>query len=147
MSIETNKALVRRLYEQGWDKGNLSVIDELFAPEHILHWNELLPSEQHRTPAEVKGIVQEYRAAFPDLEVIVQDLVAEADKVVVQVTFIGTHQGVYAGFAPTQRSGRFTDMQILRIADGKIVESALPSGGLRYFFAMLDGSLFDEAVI
>jgi predicted ester cyclase len=71
-------------------------------------------------------------------------MVAEDDKVAVQVTFEGTHIGTYGGFAPTNKVGRFTDMQILRFDRGKIVESSLGSGGLRYFFALLNGTLFDE---
>jgi len=68
-------------------------------------------------------------------------MVAEGDAVAVQVTFIGTHRKVYEGFAPTNRKSRFTDMQILRFSNGKIVESFLGSGGLRYFYAILDGTL------
>ncbi len=144
MKIEENKAIVRRLYEEGWGKGDLAAIEEVFASEHILHWNDLTPVVQHRTAAEVKRIVKEFRAAFPDLEVIIDDIVGEDDKVAVQVTFIGTHQGEYEGYAPTHKCGRFTDMQILQIAGGKVVESSLASGGLRYFFAMLNGTLFEE---
>ena len=62
----------------------------------------------------------------------------------VQVIFIGTHQGEYEGYVPTHKCERFTDMQIIRISEGKVIESSLASGGLRYFFAMLDGTLFEE---
>lgn len=144
MKLDENKAIIRRLYEDGWGKGDLAAIDEVFAPEHVLHWHDLTPSDQHRASAEVKRIVKEFRAAFPDLQVILDDVVAEDDKVAVQVTFIGTHQGEYEGYAPTHKPGRFTDMQMMRIADGKVIESSLASGGLRYFFAMLNGTLFEE---
>ncbi len=142
MSEEKNKQVVRRLYEEGWAKGDLAAIDEAFAPEHVLYWNELRPTEQRRTPEEVKAFLQEYRAAVPDLTVTIDNLVADGDMVAVQVTFRGTHEGVYAGMAPTHRMGRFTDMQILRLKDGRIVESSLPSGGLDYFFRLLRGELF-----
>jgi predicted ester cyclase len=138
------REIIRRLYEDGWGKGDLTVIDDVFAPEHVLHWNDLKPTDQHRTVEEVKRIVQEYRAAIPDLQVIIDNMVVEDDKAAVQVTFIGTHQGVYEGYLPTHKRGRFTDIQILRFEKGKIVESSLASGGLRYFFAMLDGTLFEE---
>jgi predicted ester cyclase len=141
---ESNKAIVRRLYEDGWGRGDLSAIDAAFAPLHILHWHELTPSDQRRTVEEVKTIVVEYRVAFPDLKVTLDALVAEGDQVAVQVTFAGTHTGTYEGFAPTVQYGRFTDMQMLRLADAKIVESSLGSGGLRYFFALLDGTLFKQ---
>jgi predicted ester cyclase len=138
------KRLVLRLYEQGWGAGNAEVIDEIFAPRHVVHWNEIKPTDQVRTTAEVKAVVREYRAAFPDLRVEVNQLVAEGSKVAVQVTFIGTHTGIYEGFNPTGELSRFTDMQILHFADGKIVESYLGSGGLGYFYRILNGDAFKE---
>jgi len=143
VQTETNKAVIRRLYEAGWGQGDLSAIEAAFAPEHVLHWHELTPSDQRRTVEEVKRIVVEYRAAFPDLQVTVDNLVAEGNRVAAMVTFAGTHTGTYEGFAPTRRYSRFTDMQIMRLAEGRIVESSLGSGGLRYFFALLDGALFN----
>ena len=129
-----NKRLVLRLYEEAWGKGNLDVVDEVFAPRHVLQWNELVASQQNRSTSEVKAIVVEYREAFPDLKVTVDDLVEEGEKVAVQVTFTGTHLGPYQGFQPTRKRSRFTDMQILRFEDGRIVESSLGSGGLKCFF-------------
>jgi predicted ester cyclase len=142
--LENNKAVIRRLYEEGWGQGNLAAIEAAFAPVHTLHWHELTPTDQRRTVEEVKRIVVDYRAAFPDLQVTLDQLVAEGDRVAVQVTFAGTHTGTYEGYAPTGHSGRFTDMQVLRLANRKIIESSLGSGGLRYFFALLDGTLFKE---
>jgi predicted ester cyclase len=141
--VETeNKRLVARLYEQGWGCGDLAAIDEVFTPTHVLHWNEGAPSLQQRTTDEVKSIVRAYRDAFPDLIVSIDNMVAEGEMVAVQVTFVGTHQGTYEGFQPTHKKSRFTDMQILRFEKGKIVESFLGSGGLRYFYSILDGSIF-----
>ncbi|HVP19647.1 MAG TPA: ester cyclase, partial [Spirochaetia bacterium] len=94
-----NKRLVARLYREGWGCGNLAVVDEAFSPHHVLHWNEGAPTLQHRTVDEVKRIITEYRKAFPDLEVNVDNMVAEGDAVAVQVTFVGTHREVYEGFA------------------------------------------------
>jgi predicted ester cyclase len=137
-----NRRLVAKLYEEGWGRGAISVVDEVFAPRHVLHWNEGVASLQQRTADEVKSIIRSYREAFPDLEVTIDNMVAERDKVAVQVTFVGTHRGVYEGFPPTRKKSRFTDMQILRFEDGKIVESFLGSGGLKYFYSILDGSAF-----
>jgi steroid delta-isomerase-like uncharacterized protein len=145
MKVENeNKRLVAELYEKAWGRGDLAVIDEVFAPTHVLHWNDLLPSAQERTSAEVKAIVKAYREAFPDLVVRVEAMVAEGDRVVVQVSFVGTHEKAYEGYPPTNKKSSFTDIQILRFAEGKIVESSLGSGGLRYFFSILDGSIFLE---
>jgi steroid delta-isomerase-like uncharacterized protein len=144
MAESDNKRLVLELYERGWGAGDLDVVDQVFAPEHILHWNEMKPTEQKRTAAEVKAIVREYRKAFPDLQVDVNQLVAEGDKVAVQVTFIGTHKEPYEGFEPTNKPSMFTDMQILKFVDGKIAESSLGSGGLGYFYRILNGEAFKK---
>jgi len=138
-----NKKLVAKLYEQGWGRGDLDVIDEAFAPEHILHWNEWPPTDQRRTTDEVKAIIHAYRNAFPDLRVEINELVAEGDKVALQVSFIGTHEKPYESFQPTHRLSRFTDMQILKISNGRIVESTLSTGGLDYFYKVLAGQVFN----
>ena len=142
MTEVENKKLIIKLYEEGWVCGKLEVIDKVFAPEHILHWNELTPTDQKRTTQEVKTIIQEYRNAFPDLKVMINNLIAEGDKVTVQVTFIGTHEKPYESIPPTHRLSSFTDMQILKISKGKIVESFLGSGGLDYFYRILTGEAF-----
>ncbi len=139
MAEMDNKRLVAKLYEQGWARGDLDVIDEVYAPEHVLHWNEWPPTDQRRTTDEVKVIIQAYRNAFPDLRVEVNNLIAEGDRVALQVAFIGTHENPYEGFQPTHRLSRFTDMQILKISGGKIVESNLSAGGLDYFYRILAG--------
>ena len=138
-----NKEVVLRMYDDGWGKGCLEAIDQAWAPTHILHWNEQAQTQQKRTLAELKDIVSSYRAAFPDLQVHVSELVAEGNKVAVQVTFEGTHRGIYEGFQPTDKKSRFTDMQIFTMVDGKIAETTLGSGGLKYFLHILDGSVFE----
>lgn len=144
MSADDNKRIIHQLYEQGWGQGDLAVIRRVFAAEHVLHWHDNIPSDQRRTVEEVEHIVSAYRAAFPDLQVTVDQMVAEDDRVAVQVTFAGTHSGDYEGFPPTHQFSRFTDMQIMRLEDGRIVETSLASGGLRYFLAILDGSAFKD---
>jgi len=143
-TAKENKAIVRRLYEEGWGKGDLNVIENIFAKEHIIHWNDLNPIDQNRTSNEVKEIVKAYRNAFPDLQVIIDNIIAEDDKVAVQVTFIGTHEKEYESFQPTMKKSRFTDMQIIKLQNGKIVESNLASGGLNYFYSIINGTIFDK---
>jgi predicted ester cyclase len=62
------------------------------------------------------------RTAFPDIHFTVEDLIAEDDKVVVRVTFRGTHQGIFMGIAPTGRQVTGIGVELARLADGKIVE-------------------------
>jgi predicted ester cyclase len=144
MTANENKAIVRRLYEDGWGKGDLKAIEDIFAEEHIIHWNDLHPIDQHRTSDEVKQIITAYRNAFPDLQVIIEHIIAENDQVAVQVSFIGTHESEYEGFQPTKEKSRFTDMQMMKLQNGKIVESSLASGGLNYFYSIINGTIFNK---
>src|SRR5919204_5209759 len=100
MSIEENKALVRRFYE-AWNKGKLAAltaIDELFAPDYVFHGNGVFPDMDR---AGLKQMAPAGWTAFPDLHYTLEDLIAEWDKVVHRFTFRGTHQGDFMGVPPT----------------------------------------------
>ena len=120
MSPDQNKAVIRRLYEQVWDQGNLDVAYEVFADDAIRH--DLRPSSALPGPGGQKKIAGDFRAAFPDLRVTVELLVAEADMVVARWTMDGTHTGQWGAVAPTGRHARFSGVNIFRLAEGKVVE-------------------------
>jgi steroid delta-isomerase-like uncharacterized protein len=119
MSTEPNKAIVRRFFEEVYNQGNLALADELFAADFGG------PGRGHhavRGPEAARRGVRTMRTAFPDIHFTVEDLVAEDDKVVVRVTFRGTHQGIFMGIAPTGRKVTGIGVELARLADGKIVE-------------------------
>lgn len=120
MSIEENKAIIRRWLEEGWTNGNLDVADELIDPGFIVHGagGQAVPSG----PAGVKQLVAAWRAGFPDGRMTVDDLIGEGDKVVIRMTWRGTHQGDFYGIAPTNRQVSVTSIGIDRVVNGKIVE-------------------------
>jgi steroid delta-isomerase-like uncharacterized protein len=120
MSTEENKALARRLYEEVFNQGQLEAVDQLVAPDAIEH--EEVPGIAGSGSEILKHFVTIFRAAFPDAQVTIEDLIAEGDKVVCRVTFHGTQQGEFMGIAPTGRPITFAVIDILRVADGKIVE-------------------------
>ncbi len=124
MAIEENKALVRRLVEEVWNRENLAAADELLAPTFIDH-NPLPGSVSDRN-----GDKQAFAAArsavhetFPDLRFTIEDLIAEDDKVVARWRMHGTHQGEYLGHPATGKQFTITGISIYRIADGQIVEA------------------------
>jgi len=120
MSTEQNKALFRRLMEEVFDRGNISLIDELFAPDFVEH-EELPPG----IPAGSEGVKQlstMFRSAFPDFKATIDDMIAEGDKVVVRGTWSGTHKGEFMGIAPTGKRVSFGVIDMVRIAGGKFVE-------------------------
>jgi predicted SnoaL-like aldol condensation-catalyzing enzyme len=80
MSTEENKALARRVLEEMFNKGNLDLADEVFAPDYVDH-DPAMP-EDIRGPEGFKEYVSMFRTAFPDLHLEIEDQVAEGDKVV-----------------------------------------------------------------
>ena len=118
MSTEENKALVRRLIEEAWNKGNLAVIDELLSPDYVLHI--AAPGTPDREG--YKQAVNMYRTAFPDFHFTIEDMVAEGEKVAIRATMRGTQQGELMGFAPTGKELTQTAIAIRRFEGGKIVE-------------------------
>jgi len=117
---EQNKAIARRVFEEVWDRGNLAIADELVAADLVDH------SAPPGMPAGREGfkqLVMMYRTAFPDVVMMVEDQVAEGDRVVTRWSGHGTHRGELMGIPPTGRQARVTGIGIDRIAGGKIVES------------------------
>ena len=132
MSTEDNKALVRRFFEEVYNKGNVVAVDELLAPNIILHFDSPsdvpVPAELQLSLEEIKQFVSQFRTTFPDYHFIVELQVAEGDMVVTRGTARGTHQGPYwgltfNGLAPTGKQVTWTETAIDRIVDGKIVEN------------------------
>jgi steroid delta-isomerase-like uncharacterized protein len=120
MSTEQNKATMRAIPEQIFNEGNLDAADRLFATDYIEHV-PVLPG----LPAGLAGFkvyVTAVRSAFPDLRLIIEDLVAEGDKVVMRATARGTHRGEFMGIPPTGKQISVTEIHICRFADGKVVE-------------------------
>ncbi len=120
MSAERNKALVRRFYDEVWNRGNLDVADEVFADDYVRH--DFRGTEPEPGPAGQKAIAAAFRAAFPDLRFGVDFLLAEGDLVAGRWTSTGTHDGPWAGVEPTGRRMRLSGVNVFRFADGKVAE-------------------------
>src|SRR5215218_8911883 len=109
MSVEENKALVRREQAQLWNHtGDLQAAAELFAPDRV---------------EDAKQEAASVRRGFPDLESTIEDLIAERNKVVAHWRAQATHQGEYMGIAPSGNRVDFRGISIYRIEGGKIAES------------------------
>ena len=119
MSTEENKAILRRLYEEIWNEKNLGMADELISTDFI---------DRNASAGLAPGIdgfkqgVAIAFATFPDIHLTIEDLIAEGDKVVSRVTARGTHKGEVMGIQSTGKQVAFTCIDIVRIADSKIVE-------------------------
>ncbi len=119
MSVEENKAIELRIFEEVVNKGELAVIDELFAANFFQH--DAPPG----TTADREGTKQFFamvHSAFPDFHSTLEDIFAEGDKVVQRFTARGTHKGEWMGIAPTGKQMTSPGIAIHRITGGKIVE-------------------------
>lgn len=122
MSTEANKAIVRRFMEEAFGQGNLAVIDEVVAPNHIDSGPGALPG-MPSGPEGSKMLITSYRNAFPDLHFTVDEQVAEGNTVVTRWTAHGTNNGELAGMPATGKSATVTGVGVDRIENGMIVES------------------------
>jgi steroid delta-isomerase-like uncharacterized protein len=120
---EENKALIRRWFEEVWNKGREEAIDEMFAADGVAHGLADDSGNELRGPSDFKPFFHKFRSAFPDMQIVIEDTVAEHDKVAARCTVRGKHQSESLGFAATGRSTEFTGMTIVRIESGKIVEA------------------------
>lgn len=116
-----NKELVRQVFEEVWHEGNLDVIDEYFDDDYVAHTNQA-PEPIHG-PDEWKKTVSMFQTAFPDLEVTIEDIIAEGDKVVHRDRVNGTHEGELMGIPATDAEVENQTIVIDRFEDGKIVET------------------------
>jgi predicted ester cyclase len=119
MPAESNKALIRRFYEE-IDKGNIGVLDELVADDYLDHNPPPFPG----IPPGREGLKQAFRIfqqATPGYHHI-EEQIADGDKVVTRLTSVGRHEGDLPGAPRTGNELRMTSITIHRIANGKIVE-------------------------
>lgn len=130
----TNDTIVRRLYDQVWSIGNLDAVDQVCAPNIILHESNS-PADRHGTQ-EYKELAAMYRSAFPDLRTNVEDIIAQGDKLVVRWSARGTQEGDLMGIPPTHRQINFRGVDIFRFYSGKIQEQWINYNALSAFHQM-----------
>jgi steroid delta-isomerase-like uncharacterized protein len=118
---EENKAIFRRYVEEVPNRGNLEVADEIFG-RYLAHQSD--GSTLERGPEDVKRFTEEYRSAFPDWHISIDEQIAEGDKVVNRVTLRGTHQRQFRDMAPTGKEVEIKAVTIFRFSpEGKVVET------------------------
>jgi steroid delta-isomerase-like uncharacterized protein len=115
---EANKAHIRRVIEEVYNRGDLAVVDEVAASDLVIHAS----SQDIRGREEAKQYVTALRAGFPDLRFTIEDQVAEGDQVVTRWSACGTHEGTFEGIPATGRQVRLVGADIDRIVGGKVIE-------------------------
>jgi steroid delta-isomerase-like uncharacterized protein len=120
--LGANRALVRRFIEDFWAGGDLGRAQAFLAPDYIEH--NLLPGQEPQEPglAGYKRRFLALRAAFPDVRITIEDMLAEGDRVMARVTIEGTHLGPFLGQPASGRVVRMAAINIYRVAGGQIAE-------------------------
>ncbi len=119
MSVEENKAMVRRIIEEAVNKGNLAVIDEIMAPNYVYHF----PGMEIKGPDGFRQFVTMMRTAFPDLNVTIDEIIGEGNFVASRLILRGTLKGEFMGMAPTGRKIEFPEAVFVLFEGGKEVEA------------------------
>jgi steroid delta-isomerase-like uncharacterized protein len=120
---ERNKGLIKRWFEEVWNQGRGEVIDELLADDVVIHGLVDGAGNPVRGVEGFRDFHTQFRGAFPDLNVAVEDTIAEGDLVVARCSVSGQHRGDHLGFNATNAPVQFEGVAITRIANGKIVEA------------------------
>jgi steroid delta-isomerase-like uncharacterized protein len=116
-----NKAIVRRLYDEVWNKRRLEVLDELISSSHAL--NDPIVSGSQMGPEFYKRRVVDLTTSFPDLRFTIEDMITEKGKVGVSWIISGTHQGEFMDIPATGSKISVEGITIHHITNGKILDS------------------------
>jgi steroid delta-isomerase-like uncharacterized protein len=119
MSAEANKVLLRQYFEEVWDRQNLEMIDEFLAPNYKRHRS---PTAAAFTRDGQKQLLSQFRTAFPDIHITIEEIIAEENRLALRSTMRGTHQGEFLGIAPTGNKIEVGLLDVIHIEDGKFVE-------------------------
>lgn len=120
---EANKQLLRRWFDEVWNSGRADAIEEMFAADGIAHGLADDAGNELRGPTDFRTYHGQMRAAFPNITVGIDEMIAEGDLVAARCSVRGKHDGDGLGIAATNTPVEFTGMTFVRIADGKIVEA------------------------
>ena len=115
MGVEENKALINRYYEEFWNKGNFDLANEFLDSNYVYG--------QLHGPEEMSKAIASNREVFADLQLVIEDMIGEGDRVVCRWVMNGIHQGTYLGVSATGKKISLAGVSIHRIKNDKIVES------------------------
>lgn len=119
MSVEENKKLIRKYIEEVINTGNINEIEKFISSEYT----EIQEGERH--PVGIKGAIEHIigvRQTYPDLELTVDQQIAEGDWVATCITARGTHKGYWLGIKPTGKQVSYTGVNIEKVENGKITQ-------------------------
>jgi len=117
--IKRTDSLIRRIFEEAFNQGDLTIVDELLSSNHLAH-NAFVGAPNG--PEGLKWLIAMFRTAFPDLHCTVEDEIRVDDQFAAHRTMRGTHKGLFMGNSPTGRPIEVRGIIFARTANGRIVE-------------------------
>ncbi len=114
-----NEAVVRKWFREVWDQRSEAAVHELLNPDSVCHGEG---GDLTGAGAFLDGFYRPFLAAFPDVKVSVEGLIADGDQVAVRWVATGTHTGAGMGFSATNKKISFRGVTWVRLRDGKLVE-------------------------
>lgn len=117
------ETFMHRWFEEVWNQGREDAIDEMFAEDGIGHGLPTDNGEPIRGPKDFKPFFKKFREAFPNIKVVVGETVSDGEKIASVCHVSGFHEGEGIGLSPTNQPVDFTGIVIVKLRDGKIVES------------------------
>ncbi len=119
MSAAENEALLEGYLREVWSEGDPDAIERYVAPHYKRHMS---PRSDPLDPAQQVERIKGIRAAFPDVTIVAEDVVAGDDAIAFRSTMRGTHRGEILGIAPTGRTVEVGLVDFIRIEDGRFAE-------------------------
>jgi steroid delta-isomerase-like uncharacterized protein len=119
MSAKENKALLSRYVQEVWDKQNPGAVDGFLAPNYRRHRS---PTADPLTREDQKQLLARFRAAFPDVQIKIEEIIAKGDRIAFRSTMRGTHRGEFLGIPPTGKQVTVGLVDVVHIKNGKFVE-------------------------
>jgi len=124
MTTEANKAIVRRFFEDAWNRSQVSDLEQYIAADRIHHYGARVTREGVDV---LRTVIRNWRGAMPDYRCYIEDMIAEGDRVATLLRFTGTQTGPFEvasrKLPPSNAKIDEAEIFIMRLADGKIVES------------------------
>ena len=115
MSVEENKAVIRRVAEEVFNKGDMSVVPELIAPDYVYH----SPFGGFKGPEGFTQFIGMTRNALPDIHMTIDDMIGEGEKLAVRLSFTGTFKGKFGDMEPTGKQINMKSAYFYRFENGK----------------------------
>jgi steroid delta-isomerase-like uncharacterized protein len=116
------ETVLHRWFEEVWNQGLESSIDELMAEGALIHGIATPDGKPMRGAADFKPFYQQFRAAFPDMRITVEDMLVDGDKLAARCSVTATHTGPGVMPGPTNKAVSISGICIARVENGKIVE-------------------------